>query len=153
MPGFTIRRKKRKAPTPPPPEKTKVVDDEPESMSESEDSEEAYITARLAEAKLDNKPQPPVNRPQNTQQRHVQFRQPAKPTSQPTNHVPHQYYRRPQPHIMDPYRRKPTMRVPPKPQWGRKAKVEMRYRSHYGPNGAALDTHTKSRLLYTHCFG
>ena len=156
MPGFTIRRKKKAAPAPPPQDKKTVAEELSESMesaSLSDNSEDAYIEERLNEAKQQYRPQPQQRQPQYRQQRHVHFQQPPNPASQHPNIAPQQYYRRPQPHITDPYRRKPTMRVPPKPQWGRKSSAGFQYRSHYGPNGAALPTQQKAMLLYTHCFG
>ena len=156
MPGFTIRRKKKAAPAPPQPEKKRVVEELSESMESatlSDNSEDTYIEERLNEARQQNRPQPPQRQPQYKQQRRVHFQEPPNPASQRTRFEPQPYYRRPQPQITDPYTRKPTMRVPPKSRAGRKSTRDFHYRSHYGPNGATLDTHTKARLLYTHCFG
>ena len=156
MPGFTIRRKKKAAAVTPPPEKKKAVEELSESMESatlSDNSEDTYIDDRLTEARQQNQPHIPQRQPQYRQQRRVQFQQQPNPASQHTNVAPQQYYRRPQPQITDPYTRKATMRVPPNVRRGRKSTTGFHYRSHYGPNGAALDTHTKARLLYTHCFG
>ena len=132
MPSFTIRRKKKAAPTPPPQEQKKVVEELSESMesvSLSDNSEDTYIEERLNEAKQQRQPQPQQRQPQYRQQRQVHYQQPPNTASQRPNIAPQQYYRRPQPHITDPYRRKPTMQVPPRARSGRKSAGGFQYLS------------------------
>ena len=160
MPGFTIRRKKKVQPTPPQKEAPKAVEAVTETMEEmslSEESDDSYIEARLNEAKNNarrqSNPQPPRYEPQHQTQRRVHYQHPPNHASHRATPVPQQQQRTPLAHINDPYRRKPTMRVPPKHPMGRKSRNAFRYSSHYGPNGAALGTQQKAVLLYAHCFG
>ena len=153
MPGFTIRRKKKVQPKPLP----KTEEPEPEQKNDdvemSEESEAEYIDERIKEAQMQTRPQPPKMRPRYEQERHVRYQEPPNYASQRPNYVEPQYDYNPRRQYMDPYRRKATMRIPPKPDMGRSSSTPFRFGSHYGANSAAMTTQQKSQLLYTHCFG
>lgn len=53
----------------------------------------------------------------------------------------------------NPYLGQPRSLNPPNNPRGKGGRRKMQFRSHYGPNGDYLDTHTKARLLLSSCFG
>lgn len=153
MPNFTIRRKKKKVVEPAPEKQPEP--DPPEESEESFDSvlEDRFVDDLLDEAKEEIEPPEPVRRPHYPPQRRVHFQEPVNPAARPPRPV--QQYRQPVPlnQLADPYRRKPTMADPPRQRSRGRAREKFRYSTHYGMNGGVLDTHTKARMLYTHCFG
>ena len=166
MPNFTIRRRKR--PTQPPPAPTKPEPPKPEpaeekveemEVSESSESEEQMIDQAFSQLRVE-KPQhrPQIvrnveNRPQPVPQYQPQPRIPATPVREEPKINPYSKLFGAPPSITDPYTRKPRMRQPVLRRRGKKSGVKLRFRSHYGANSEHYDTHTKSNLLYNHCFG
>jgi len=153
MPGFSVRRKKKvlKEPTPEP----EAVEEDTEMADEDsyDEEEDRYIDEVMKEAETQREAPKPVTRPQYQPQRRVQFQQPARVAQERPN-VVHQYaQQRPRYPITDPYRRKPTMDVPPKAHNTSRGRARMRYGTHYGMTGGVLGTQDKARMLYTHCFG
>ena len=155
MPSFTVRKRNRK-PVEPVVEPEPEVADEPETEPDYYDEEdekliEEYIRevqARKAAKEASN----PVIEPQEAPQRRVQFAQPVETVQQRPIPVRHIARARSVEPINDPYRRKPTMRVPPRARSRPRGKSKIRYSSHYGMGGDVLGTHDKARLLYGHCF-
>ena len=166
MPNFTIRRRRR--PTQPPPAPTEPEPPKPEPLeekvdemevSESSESEEKMIDQAFSQLRVE-KPQhrPQIvrnveNRPQPVPQYQPQPRIPATPVREEPKINPYSKLFGAPPRITDPYTRKPRMRQPVLRRRGKKCGVKLRFRSHYGANSEHYDTHTKSNLLYNHCFG
>ena len=156
MPRFKINRKIKSVPVPEPvvtPQEEKI--DDSEMMDVGSNSDDA-IENHLAQMKLDNKPQnpPPAQiRPARPSLIRPEFRQPAKVARPPPKKV--HFAPRPtrRPHVNDLYRRKAAMPNPRRPPQRRDRPGRLSYSSHYGPGGDYLDTHTKARMMYSHCFG
>ena len=156
MPSFTVRRRKRREPTPPPETEDPVEEEEDETMTPEASDDDEYVDAAIEELKqtrITPQTAPDQRRPQRryAQPGQNEFR-PQIAHRPPVNRqsVPQ---RQPHQRLNDPYTRKPTMMNSfERPKLNRRG-ARLRYRSHYGPNGSALDTHTKASLLYTHCFG
>ena len=166
MPNFTIRRRRRPtqpppAPTEPEPPKPEPVEEKVDEMevSESSESEEKMIDQAFSQLRVE-KPQhrPQIvrnveNRPQPVPQYQPQPRIPATPVREEPKINPYSKLFGAPPRIADPYTRKPRMRQPVLRRRGKKCGVKLRFRSHYGANSEHYDTHTKSNMLYNHCFG
>ena len=162
MPNFTIRRRRKKVEDPPSqaPPKEEKIDHSEEYMSDS--SDETAIDNAMRDLKV-----APLERTQ----KQPQYRQteartapkmnysrprsqnPANVARQPPIHARYQNQNPTRPRIPDQYQRRPTMAIQnPRSKMNRGA-PKMRYSSHYGSGGEHLDTHTKSLMLYNHCFG
>jgi len=153
MPQFTIRRKRKPAPQaaePKPVEKEAKVDDEEIDIS-SED--ESYVTEAMEQLKVQTKPQ--------CQPRRVRFEPNQRPQFETCANTARQPARNPkfitrgvgqQPRYNPMYRKTPTPFAQNQGMRGR-AKPRIKFRSLYGPNGAAYDTRTQAGMLYHACFG
>ena len=166
MPNFTIRRRRKQiqpppAPPEPTPPKPEPVEEKVAEMSVSEpsESEEELMDKAFSQLRVEK----PQHRPQIV--RNVENRPQPRPQMQPQRQFlptpvrkepeinPYSKLFGPTPRINDPYTRKPRMKQPVLRRRGKKCGVKLRFRSHYGANSEQYDTHTKSNLLYNHCFG
>ena len=62
-------------------------------------------------------------------------------------------YLGPSTRINDPFRKMTRTLFYPLRRKQKKPSARFRYRTHYGAQDDYIDTHTKSKLLYNHCFG
>ena len=166
MPNFKIRRRRKQEQQPAPvnPPRSEPVEEKIDPNEEvlTESSEEMYIDQAMSDLKMSKvakpdpvpqKPAPVVNRPQYPQQRRPQYQKRATPVYQ--NPKPASY-RNPyttQNRIHTQYTRKPTMQIQNPRSKTTRGGAKIRFGSHYGTGGEHLDTHTKSLMLYNHCFG
>ena len=173
MPNFKIRRRKRnnkpQIPSSPPPSPTQSVISAPQEEKIDENEmidEDIIIENALNELRLydeQNKPQINHNIAPENEKKH--FEPQTKEINQPQNPYLANFEQKrskvvnydkilgPRENINDPFgnltrtplrrRRRPKMNI----------NSRLRFRSHYGAHGDYIDTHTKSNLLYNHCFG
>ena len=162
MPNFTIRRRRKKVEEAPPevaPAEEKI-DNTEEYMSESSDEtaiDDAMRDLNIQPApRTQSRPQyrqsepPPVPKRDYTR---PQYQNPTNVARQPTKYASYPQRNPTRPHIPNQYQRTPTMAIQ-NPRSKRKGGgTRLRFNSHYGTGGEHLDTHTKSLMLYNHCFG
>lgn len=162
MPNFTIRRRRKKVEQPPPqaPPVEEKIDSTEEYMSE--DSDETAINNAMRDLKI-----PPVQQTQKQPQYRQtepppapkksyprpQYQNPPNVARQPPNHARYPNRNTTRPHIPNQYQRTPAITIKnPRSKW-KGGGSKLRFNSHYGARGEHLDTHTKSLMLYNHCFG
>ena len=153
MKRITIRRNRKQVVQTQPP--VAAPEPEPEDEASEYSSSESFQeteppTEAIRDLRVDDQPKP---RPQTHFERRAD---PVRRTTfaQPlTEHVPQQQNRRY--HVPKPSRQlgRPRSIEYEKPLENRYGRPKMRWGSHFGPNGAYMDTQTKARLLYSNCFG
>lgn len=157
MPNFKVKRIRRVASVEP---EAMDVDDADEVTSDVDMDEEELIAeclgANIGTLAIETPPQSvnsPETKPQTPPRVHYSPPPPTKPAPHRARPVPYSQDKPPRVPLQSPYYRKPSMVAPPKPVFQRSGSTEIRYRSHYGPNAAYMDTRTKASALLRSCFG
>ena len=156
MPRFKIRRKKPQSDAPEqdqkkPEQETPLATDTQMDDALSESSE--ALTEYMEQLNVEPLAQNARTEPQNPPKMEPQYRAPARVAPQRTRNAHFAPQRYQQPRMPDPNYRKPATLYTRRAGLRGSERRTPRFRSHYGLNGDALDTHTKARLLYQHCFG
>ena len=162
MPNFTIRRRRKKVEEKPAPVETREekIDSAEEYMSD--DSDGAAIDEAMRDLKvtpLERTPKRPQSRRSEPppaprhQYNRPHYQNPANVVRKRPNHATYANPKPTRPHIPDQYQRNPTMAIQNPRSKTRRGGSKLRFNSHYGTGGEYLDTHTKSLMLYNHCFG
>ena len=155
MPRFKITRRKPQSEAPEqvekkPEQETPLTADAQMDDARSESSE--ALTEYMEKLDVAPQVQKPQTQPQRPARMAPQKYAPARVAPQPTRNARFAPQRYQQPRMPDPVYRKPATLYTRRAGLRGSDRRQPRFRSHYGPNGDALDTHTKARLLYNHCF-
>ena len=160
MPRFKIKRKKKvQFEEPAKVEQPEAKVDEMETIIEQGDAEStgsdslASVADSVAQMNIDSKPQPVVKQPRYRPNPYPQNQPSARPVRPPPGMNNYGPPLNQSPYAANQLYRKPSMPNPRNHPRRSGRTQRLKYRSHYGPGGEHLDSQTKARLLYHHCFG